>query len=117
MTPASRPPTGSLRRARCLRARRRPGPWPGDSDVTYPSPARSRRHGADHGDHGDHGGHGGHGNHGAGRGGPLTLRRREPGSGIHKGGRVGQNNLGCELTEMLKNRRLSPRLFSGSYTF
>jgi len=44
VTPASRPPTGSLRRARCLRARRRPGPWPGDSDVTYPSPTGSRRH-------------------------------------------------------------------------
>jgi len=73
-------PTGSLRLTRRLRARRRPGPWPGDSDVTYPSPTGSRRHGADHG---DHGGHGGHGGHGAGRGGPLTRRRREPGSGIH----------------------------------
>ena len=91
----------------------RPGPWPGDSCVTTPfragsrrrsprrdvmrsSPTGSRRHGSDHC---DHGGHGGHGDHGAGRGGPLTRRRREPGSGIHQGGRVGQNKQSCELTE------------------
>ena len=59
---------GSRRRARRLRAKRRPGPWPGDSDSTSPPrggacavPGHSPGHGA----------------HGAGHGGPCAGQSRD----------------------------------------